>query len=96
MIREDLLQQNAFFDVDSYSSYDRQKMLLGMILDYDRLGRGALAQGADMNELFSIPAREQIGRAKTVPADEYQAVYAQIAENMKYQIQETAAGGDEL
>ncbi len=96
MIREDFLQQNAFVDIDSYSSYDRQKLLLGLILDYDNLSREALAQGADMNELFSIPAREQIGRAKTVPAEEYQQVYAQIAENMKYQIDEIAAGGEEL
>ena len=96
MIREDFLQQNAFVDVDSYSSYDRQKMLLGLILEYDRLCRAALAQGADMNALFSIPAREQIGRAKTVPAEEYKTVYAQIAENMKYQIDEIAAGGEEL
>jgi V/A-type H+-transporting ATPase subunit A len=96
MIREDFLQQNAFVDVDSYSSYDRQLKLLGLILDYDRLCREALSQGADMNALFEIPAREQIGRAKTVPAEEYAEVYARISDNMKLQIDEIAAGGDEL
>lgn len=96
MIREDFLQQNAFVDIDSYSSYDRQKMLLGLILKYDVLCRAALEQGADMNKLFEIPAREQIGRAKTVPADEYSAVYSRIGEVMRLQIEEISAGGEEL
>ena len=41
-IREDFLQQNAFMDVDSYSSHDRQMRLLALILDYDKLAREAL------------------------------------------------------
>ena len=95
MIREDFLQQNAFVDIDSYSEYDRQALLLGIILDYDKLCRDALDRGADMMKLFTIPAREQIGRAKSVPADRYKEVYAQMAESMKYQIEEIAAGGEE-
>jgi len=96
MIREDFLQQNAFVDVDSYSSYERQMMLLGIILDYDRLCRAALERKADvMNDLFAIPAREQIGRAKTVPADRYAQVYGEIAQNMRYQIEEISAGGED-
>ncbi len=94
MIREDFLQQNAFVDIDSYSSYDRQFALLGMILEYDSLCRTALDQGADMNALFAIPAREQIGRAKTVPAEEYAAVYAQIRTDMQAQIQDCIQGGE--
>ena len=93
MIREDFLQQNAFMDVDSYSSYDRQEMLLSIILEYDKLCREAVSQGAELEELFRIPVREQIGRAKSVPAGEYVKVYAQISENMKNQITETIAGG---
>ncbi|MBR4953515.1 MAG: V-type ATP synthase subunit A, partial [Oscillospiraceae bacterium] len=42
MIREDFLQQNAFVDVDSYSETERQYLLLGMILDFDKLSREAL------------------------------------------------------
>ena len=96
MIREDFLQQNAFIDVDSYSSYERQAMLLAIILDYDRLCRNAMEQGANLDKLIAIPAREQIGRAKSVPADEYEKTYARIAENMKLQITEIAERGDEL
>ena len=83
MVREDFLQQNAFMDVDSFSDYERQKKLLGMILSYDVLCRDAIAKGASAQELFQIPAREQIGRAKSVPAEEYAAVYDQIQSDME-------------
>ena len=96
MIREDFLQQNAFVEVDSYSSYERQAILLQMILDYDTLCRAAMEQGADLNRLIKIASREQIGRAKGVPEDEYKAAYQRISEDMKAQINEIAAGGEDL
>lgn len=95
MIREDFLQQNAFIDVDSYSSNDRQALLMYIILEYDRLCREAMEFGAELNELIKIPAREQIGRAKSVPEDVYKSEYKQIFENMKNQIDDIAAGGEE-
>ena len=95
MVREDFLQQNAFMDVDSYSSYDRQEKLLGMILHYEALCREAISKGANVMALFQIPARELIGRAKSVPAEEYVETYARIEAEMAQQIQEvTAQGGD--
>ncbi len=86
MVREDFLQQNAFVDIDSYSSYDRQEKLLGMILEYDRLCRAAIEKGAPTAELFNIPARERIGRAKSVEAEQYVDVYADIAASMAREI----------
>ncbi len=86
MVREDFLQQNSFVDIDSYSSYDRQQKLLGMILDYDKLCRAAIEKGAPAAELFAIGSREKIGRAKSVPAEEYTQVYAAIAETMEGEI----------
>jgi V/A-type H+-transporting ATPase subunit A len=95
MIREDFLQQNAFVDIDSFSSCDRQFGLLGMILDFDTLCRDALAKGAELEALFNIPAREGIGRAKGVEADQYAEVYAAIRADMAAQIAEITAGGEE-
>ncbi len=96
MIREDFLQQNAFVDIDSYSSYDRQFAIMNLILEYDKLSREALAKGAELKALFGIAVREQIGRAKSVPVEEYKTVYAKIGEDMKKQISEITAGGEEL
>lgn len=96
MVREDFLQQNAFVDIDSYSSYERQALLLQIILDCDALTRAAMVQGADLNRLLKIPVRAQIGRAKTVPEEDYRDAYKRISEEMKSQIGEIRMGGDEL
>ena len=97
MIREDFLQQNSFVDIDSFSTYDRQEKLLAMILDYDKLCRGAIAKGAPVAGLFVIPARERIGRAKSVPAEEYAQVYADISASMEREIDEVVRkAGEEL
>ena len=95
MVREDFLQQNAFTDIDGFSAYDRQKKLLSIILSYDKLCRGAIAQGAPVTKLFDIPAREKIGRAKSVPVEEYPQVYGQIQTEMEQQIEAIAAQGGE-
>ena len=95
MIREDFLQQNAFADIDSYSSCDRQFRLLGMILEYDDLCRAALKNGAELEKLINIPAREGIGRAKSVDADKYAEAYEDIRKKMAAEIAEITAGGEE-
>ena len=93
MIREDFLQQNSFVDIDSFSEYDRQAKMMAMILHYDRLCRDASAKGANVYDLFGIPARVDIGRAKSVPADQYVETYAKIDRDMEAQIEAIAAKG---
>ena len=68
MIREDFLQQNSFADNDAYSEYDRQARMLSLIRQYDAQCLNAAERGGNLSELFAIPAREKIGRAKGVPA----------------------------
>jgi len=95
MVREDFLQQNAFMDVDSFSTYDRQQRMMTLILDYDRLCREAIAKGANVQELFDISSREAIGRAKSVPEEEYVENYARIREKMEEEINAVIARGGE-
>ncbi|WP_454940003.1 V-type ATP synthase subunit A [Evtepia sp.] len=93
MIREDFLQQNAFVEVDAFSSYDRQTRLMQIILDYDKLCRQALEKGVGAYPLFSIPARAAIGRAKTVPEENYVQTYETIAADMASQIRQLVEEG---
>ncbi len=90
MIREDFLQQNAFVDIDNYSTYERQAMLLDIILRYDDLCRKAVSAGADLNKLIQIEARDRIGRAKSVPAETYAEEYSRMADDMAAQIKEAS------
>ena len=93
MLREDFLQQNGFMEVDWYSSYDRQDKMLGMILEYDKLCRAAIVKGAPVTDLFAIPFRERMGRAKSVPDADYPAVYAAMEQEMAEQIDAAVAKG---
>ncbi len=94
MIREDFLQQNAFVDEDAYSSYLKQFRLLDMVLKYDVLCREALSKGADMNGLFGIDVREKIGRAKMADPNAFTEAYDAIEAQMKAEIDEVIAGGE--
>ncbi len=66
-----------------------------MILRYDQLCREAIAKGAAVGRLFAIPAREKMGRAKSVPVEEYQQVYEQISAEMEQEITAIAEEGGE-
>ena len=95
MIREDFLQQNSFVDIDSYSEYDRQARMLAMIRKYEDECRSAQQRGGTLAELFSVPAREKIGRAKSVPADQYKTAYDAIQDEMEQEITAIAEKGED-
>ena len=46
-------------------------------------------------QMFSIPAREKIGRAKSVPANQYMDNYANIMVEMDEEINAIAEKGEE-
>ena len=94
MIREDFLQQNSFVDIDSYSEYDRQARMLALIREYDSRCRAAVERGRAIADLFAIPAREKIGRAKSVPAGEYREAYAAMDREMEEELEAAAQKGE--
>ena len=94
MIREDFLQQNSFVDIDSYSEYDRQARMLALIREYDSRCRAASERGGAIADLFTIPVREKIGRAKSVPADEYREAYAAMDREMEEELEAAAQKGE--
>ena len=91
IIREDFLQQDAFTDVDAFSSLNRQIRLLSLALKYDELCRGAIAEGASLQALIEIPARERIGRAKSATEAEYKEAYSELEKQMAEQIEAVIA-----
>ena len=94
MIREDFLQQNSFVDIDSYSEYDRQARMLSLIREYDSRCRSASERGGAIADLFAIPVREKIGRAKSVPAGEYREAYAAMDREMEEELEAAAQKGE--
>ncbi len=84
-IREDYLHQNAFHEVDTYASMEKQYKMLKLMIDYYRYGQEALERSADLNDILSIEAREKIGRSKYVPESELADLDA-VAADMKAQL----------
>ena len=63
-IREDYLQQNAFQDVDSFTSLEKQDKMLDLVLKFYRESLRALDNKVYLSELLDLPVRERIARAK--------------------------------
>jgi V/A-type H+-transporting ATPase subunit A len=68
-IREDYLHQNAFDDIDTYTSLNKQFLMLRLILEYGEKGQMALESGCNLSDVINLPVRERIGRAKYIPED---------------------------
>ena len=89
-IREDYLHQNAFHEVDTYTSLTKQYKMLKLIIDYYRLGTEALERSVSLDDILNIPVRERIGRSKYIP-EERIAELDEISAQMKAQIGELKA-----
>jgi len=81
-IREDYLHQNAYHEVDTYSSLKRQHCMMRLVLAWYDMSIEALEKGLHINELIALPVRENIGRYKYVAesqiAQEYEAVLLEL------------------
>lgn len=85
-IREDYLHQNAFHEVDTYTSLNKQYKMLSLIMDFYYKGGKAIEAGADIKDLFSIPVRERIGRIKYVHEDDIDNVFKELEAQLDAQI----------
>lgn len=65
-IREDYLHQNAFHDIDTYASMEKQYRMMKLIYDFHKQGQEALHNDADLDDILKIPARDKIGRCKYI------------------------------
>lgn len=87
MIREDYLQQNAFDEVDTYTSFKKQVALLTNILTFDEETNRALNLGAYFTEIMNgtVELRDRIARSKFIPEEQLDAIRnldAVIRENL--------------
>ncbi|MDO5695901.1 MAG: V-type ATP synthase subunit A [Eubacteriales bacterium] len=69
-IREDYLQQNAFQEVDTFTSLEKQDKMLELVMKYYRESLRALDNGVYLSELIDLDVREEIARAKYVSEEE--------------------------
>ncbi|MBR0122074.1 MAG: V-type ATP synthase subunit A [Clostridia bacterium] len=87
-IREDFLHQLAFHEVDTYTSLRKQFIMMSLILEYYDCAVSALEQGADIENLISVPVRESIGRFKYIHENDIEDEYTKISMEIKKEIKE--------
>ena len=85
-VREDFLQQFAFDEVDGYTQLDKQYEMLTLVFDFEKKAAAAVAEGADIEEVSTLPVREQIGRFKAVPYADYRAESDKIKAEISRQL----------
>ena len=77
-IREDFLHQNAFHEIDTFTSLKKQHMMMMLMMAYfDKAGQ-ALSQGVNIERLVNLPVREAIGRFKYTEEADLDSVYADV------------------
>lgn len=92
-IREDYLHQNAFHEIDTYASLNKQQYMLKLILEFDRMAQDALDKNVDIEDILELEVREQIGRAKYIPETEMSRFDDILAEIKKEMLALTNEGG---
>lgn len=65
-IREDYLQQNAFHEIDTFCSLQKQNKMLKLILKFYDLGVKAIEKGVYLKSIEKMPVREKIARSKYI------------------------------
>ena len=87
-IREDYLNQNAFMDSDTYTTLEKQHLMMKLILAYFDKGNEALKNGATIDSLVKLDCREDIGRYKYTDIEKIHEEYDRIMKNLESGIRE--------
>ncbi|MFH1612117.1 MAG: V-type ATP synthase subunit A [bacterium] len=83
-IREDFLHQNAFHEIDTYTSIKKQYLLLKLILFYYKESKKSLNNKVFIKKIINMPVKEDIAKAKYINENELEK-FNKIEEQIKSQ-----------
>ncbi len=93
MIREDYLHQNAFHEVDTYTSLRKQLQMLLTIYQFYTLAGEAVERFVALDDILKCPFMEKIGRAKYIEESDL-AAFDELIGEMSAEIKALAEGGE--
>ncbi|HDK7167268.1 TPA: V-type ATP synthase subunit A [Clostridium botulinum] len=82
-LREDYLQQNAFHEVDTYASLEKQYKMLKLVLFFYDEAERALNAGVYLKELLDLEVRDKIARSKYISEENIKnidAIFNELSE----------------
>ena len=94
IVREDYLHQNAFHEVDTFTSMQKQFLMLKLIYEFNSLAGEAIANYADLNDILASESKEKIGRAKYIEEKDL-SNFDEIFAKMKTEFKALTEGGED-
>ncbi len=95
IIREDYLHQNAFDEVDTYTSMKKQYLMLKLIYEFYSRAREAVENFADMKAILACSCKEKIGRAKYITENNL-SEFDEILKIMATELKALSQGGEDV
>ncbi|MFI3229461.1 MAG: V-type ATP synthase subunit A [Bacillota bacterium] len=84
-LREDYLHQNAFHEIDTYASMEKQYRMMKLIIMNYELANSALEKNVDVEDLMELSVKEKIGRSKYIE-ESNMAMFDEIEKELKQEI----------
>jgi V/A-type H+-transporting ATPase subunit A len=91
-IREDFLHQNAFHEVDTYTSAEKMYRLLHLVLHLHHRSGELVEKEVTFETIADMNIKEEIARAKYLPEDNLEKAFSQIIEHMDSEIEHILKG----
>lgn len=92
-IREDYLHQDAFHEVDTFASLNKQCTMLKLLLDAHDLALRAIDEDIEVDDILELPAREAISRSKYIE-ESNMAKFDELAKQMADEIESLISEGE--
>jgi V/A-type H+-transporting ATPase subunit A len=88
MMREDLLQQFAFHEVDTYCPIEKQLGMLRLLLKFYENSTEAVKRGVPVEEIKKLPIKDEIAGIKRLPPERFEKELKAITELLERQFAE--------
>lgn len=84
LVREFVLQQNAFHEVDTFSPLEKTYILMKMILHFYDHAQEAMDNGARIEHILSMKSKDEIGNAKF--EEDYKKLLTGVGERIEKEL----------
>jgi len=88
MLREDLLQQSAYYGVDRYCPISKAYWMLKAIMDFHHRTQSALQSGVPLQKVSALPVVAEIARMKELPVDEAETNIKMVMDRVRFSFAE--------
>jgi V/A-type H+-transporting ATPase subunit A len=85
-IRDDFLYQNAYHEVDTYCSPEKQYKILRTILKFYNLGLEALREGRSLKDILGLGSRYEIPKLRLLEEKEFKTSIEKLDKQMEEEI----------